>query len=677
MRLPALASGGLELRRFGRNRLTRAALASLVLLPLLYAGLYLWSFWDPYSRLSHVPVALVNEDRAVSSGGRTIHAGADLADELKDRRVFAWKSVDAAAARDGLAHGRYYMALTIPSDFSARIASPDGDGTPSPAGLRLELDDSNNYVVGTLAQSAFKEISAAAGAKASRTYFDQIFVSFGKLHDKLDEAAKGADKLADGSGQAEDGAGKLADGLKTARGGSAKVTAGLETLRGGTKQVAQGTGRLAAFVDKAGDVVVPLLRDNAPQIRQAALLVAKGADALADGAGTLPAQTKAAVARAEQARDELAAYLKEHPEIAADVRADLLRASGEVVSVARQVDGYVREHGADLAKLAHDARTVEAQAKRVAAAAPGLAAKVDGARRDIDRLNAGAQRINAGTGQLLTGSAQLTGGLGTLSGGAVTLDTALAQIADGNRTLATGLGEGVAQVPHYGADERSGRADMMSDPVRLAASTDNPAPNYGTGFAPFFIPLALWVGAMFVYMMLRPLTPRALASTAPAWRVALAGWLPGAAVGAAQVLVLLGVLRFGLGLEAVRWPGLIGFLILAAATFQAIVQWANARFGPTGRVIALALLMLQLTSAAGTYPIETSPGFFGAIRPFLPMSWVVDAVRRLISGGDLTPVWQGGAVLAAFLAGALVLTALAARRNRVWTMTRLHPALKL
>ncbi|MFB4306140.1 YhgE/Pip family protein [Actinomadura sp. GTD37] len=114
-----------------------------------------------------------------------------------------------------------------------------------------------------------------------------------------------------------------------------------------------------------------------------------------------------------------------------------------------------------------------------------------------------------------------------------------------------------------------------------------------------------------------------------------------------------------------------------AAAFLAVIQWVNARFGPVGRILALALLMLQLTSAAGTYPIETSPRFFQAIRPYLPMSWVVDGVRRLIGGGQLTVVWQGCAVLAAFLAGGLALTALAVRRDRVWTVRRLHPALKL
>jgi putative membrane protein len=87
--------------------------------------------------------------------------------------------------------------------------------------------------------------------------------------------------------------------------------------------------------------------------------------------------------------------------------------------------------------------------------------------------------------------------------------------------------------------------------------------------------------------------------------------------------------------------------------------------------------MLQLTSAGGTYPVQTSPGFFGAIHPYLPMTWVVDGLRRLISGGDLTVVWQGTGVLTAFLVASLAGTVLAARRRQMWTVASLHPELVL
>lgn len=96
-----------------------------------------------------------------------------------------------------------------------------------------------------------------------------------------------------------------------------------------------------------------------------------------------------------------------------------------------------------------------------------------------------------------------------------------------------------------------------------------------------------------------------------------------------------------------------------------------------GRILVLAVLMLQLTSAGGTYPVQTSPGFFNAIHPFLPMSYVVESLRVLITGGGLGPVLRGRAVLAAFTVGALALTAVSARHGQVWSVDRLHPELRL
>lgn len=150
-----------------------------------------------------------------------------------------------------------------------------------------------------------------------------------------------------------------------------------------------------------------------------------------------------------------------------------------------------------------------------------------------------------------------------------------------------------------------------------------------------------------------------------------------AATGLLQVAALMSVLHWGLGLQMAHAAGTIGFLALVTCCFGAIVQWLNARFGAAGRILVLAVLMLQLTSAGGTYPVQTSPGFFGAIHPYLPMSYIVEGLRRLITGGGLSPVWQGCAVLLAFTTGALALTAVAARRKQMWTLDRLHPELSL
>ena len=92
----------------------------------------------------------------------------------------------------------------------------------------------------------------------------------------------------------------------------------------------------------------------------------------------------------------------------------------------------------------------------------------------------------------------------------------------------------------------------MADPVQLASKDLHKAPNYGTGFAPYFIPLSLWVGAMVAYMLIPPLNRRALAAGASAWRIALAGWLPVVALGVLQTVALMSCCT---GRSACRWRG--------------------------------------------------------------------------------------------------------------------------
>ncbi|MBG0828165.1 YhgE/Pip domain-containing protein [Planomonospora sp. ID67723] len=810
--------GRLELRRFTRSRLTRAALAGVVLLPLLYAGLYLWSFWDPQGNMENIPVALVMEDRPAKAGDKTIDAGRDLVRELQEREVFSWHRVSAREAADGVNDGSFYLSLTVPADFSARLASPSSDGTPTPAELGVTVDTGRSYIMGTISDAVFAEVKEAASRTAIKDYWDSVFVSFGELHDATAKAADGADKLHDGNlkardntgrlgegattlrtglGQARDGTrrltvglndadtatgklsagaktlakglgdadtatGKLSAGAKTlakglgdAESGSRKLGRGLVTLKDGARQVADGNAQAyrqvhaqTARLNQLADEFVPALEANGARLQALARAVEKGADLVARGVGGLPAGLGQEAGQSRQQAERLLAMLENDPDVDPGLRA---AAEGLIRSTRQVEDGVASASaggdGSALAQLQQDARRISETAGRMAALAPDAGRMLDQARDKVNqldeglgkladgsakvheglgsaatanaqltagiaklgdgsaRLSGGLAQLDGGITKLSDGSARLSGGLAQLDGGitklsdgAAKVDTGvgrlsegagkldngldrlsdgLGKLADGSRELSEKLGDGVQEIPDYGRDERESRTGMMSEPVTLASRVVNEVPNYGTGFAPFFVPLALWVGAMVTYMVLRPLNPRLLAGTASAWRIAVAGWLPGLALGAAQVGVLLAVLRFGLGLEAAHWAGVAGLLLLTTAAFVAIVQAVNALLGAPGRVAVLALLMLQLTSAAGTYPIETSPGFFQTISPWLPMSWVVSALRRLISGGDLTVAWQAGGVLVLFTALGLTLSGYAVHKGRTWTMRRLHPELAL
>ncbi|MFE7572493.1 YhgE/Pip family protein [Streptomyces sp. NPDC057539] len=718
MRSPKLAA--LELTRFGRGRLPRAALVAILLLPLLYGALYLWSFWDPYGRLDRLPVALVNDDKGATAEGRKIAAGDEITRGLRDSKVFAWHEVSAAEAREGVEDGSYYLSLTMPADLSERIASSSGDA-PETGALQVATNDANNYIVGQISRTVFSEIRTAASTNASRSFLDRIFISFSDIHDATAKAAKGADELRGGIGKAQKGSKDLVDGLKTAKEGSGDLAGGLKKLGTGAsdldtgaQQVAAGTQSLADKINAMAGTVRPYLKDNGKTIGDSARRVADSSQSIRDNLGLLVTAAPGAATQARQASDELNSLYTERcenapadpdpdpdtdpdpdpaPSAATGGGADpsacppLKRArtaAADVAAVADDVNALLKKNSGALKELDGRLATLQKQAKALAEHAPKLDEDLETAVTKINALNSGAQKVAEGAGRLRTGltdaekgSAGLNTGVGKLSTGANTLDGGLFKLADGSTELAGGLNDGVGKIPDYDKTDRDRRTDVMADPVQLASRSLHGAPNYGTGFAPYFIPLSLWVGAMVAYMLIQPLNRRALAAGASAWRIALAGWLPVAAIGLLQVGALISVLHWAIGLEMARAAGTVGFLALVTCCFTAIVQWLNARFGPAGRILVLALLMLQLTSAGGTYPVQTSPGFFGAIHPFLPMSYVVDALRRLISGGGLGPVWQGCAVLAAFTAGALALTALSARRKQVWTLDRLHPELSL
>ncbi|GAA4261991.1 YhgE/Pip domain-containing protein [Dactylosporangium darangshiense] len=707
-----------ELRRFLRAPITVAALVVLALIPLLYGALYLWAFWDPYGNMRHIPVAIVNADRpARAADGSTLNAGKDLADELQHRDVFGWQPATAEQARKGLEDGRYQLVFQIPADFSASLVTPpDPAKSPERGRLLVVNDDATNYLSGQLSRSVFTEVRAGASGTAARRYFDRMLIGFTDLKTQTQQAADGAAQLAGGAADARNGAGDLASGADRAQSGAAQLDQGLARstagsqqlydglvaldagaaqLADGTAQAAAGGRLLAGKVDAAADKAEPALRDNAELIATAATAIADGADLIAQHLDALPALARTAAQQTAKTRSDLEALGQRYPQITDSTEyRTALSAADAAAKAAQQLQ--TRLDTGDLNALRAQMAEVAATARKVAAAAPHLADDVAAARAQVDALAdglealaGGAERLHTGTGtavtgardlngglfRLSTGARQLDDGLGTLSDGSHRLASGLAGLGDGATRLADGLSDGAAKIPGYDPDTRADRAGVLGDPVSLQRDTEHPAATYGAGFAPYFLALALWVGAMISYMVLRPLTRRHLVSGARPYRAALAGWLPALLIGVVQAGALFLVVRFALGLHPAHPLGMFAFLCLTAVAFTALVQWFGARLGPAGRLVALAVLMLQLTSSGGTYPIETTPAFLQAVHPFLPMTYVVSGLRHLVNGGPGGTVLTGAIVLFGFAAAAFALTTLAAWRGRKLTPSKLHPDL--
>ena len=677
-----------ELRRF-KGPLPIVALLFLLLVPTLYGALYLWSNWDPYGKLDQVPVAVVNQDAPVTVAGKSIAAGDRLVSELQADPIFDWQFVDATQANDGLANGSYYMIITIPPEFSANLVSGASDD-PTRAVVTVTRDDANGYVAGLLTVSVQNALEAAINRAAVGAYFDSVFANLATIKTDITTAAGTATQLAAGADATVKGATDVSTGIATAKNGSAQLVSGLADAK--TESSALVTGTSDAKAGSASLVTgLTTLETGSGQLVSAAGDVSSGSQQLSSTIGPASNSVNAAVQPLGQASANLPVIsdnlttIANTPGIDPTVAAQIALAASQTNTAAGQVSSgsdSVQSAASDLSSASSDVTALAVGAAQVSTGADSL-------NTGIGTASSGASTLDSGIGQLSTDTGTLDSGIGTLQLGAQQLDDGLGVLATGSTTLvdgvtqtdtglnqlATDITAAADRIPTVAPDQQDSSEQVLSSPADVQVTVDNPATVYGRGLAPFFFAIAIWVFAITVFLVMRPISGRALAGRARSIRISLAGWLPVVGLAALGSLLLLGIVWLGLGLNPVNVGGSIGVVVLAAACFTAITHALRTWLGVVGSAIALVLLIVQLTCAGGLYPVETLPAPFRVIHAFIPMTYLVDALRVTFTGGPTDHLWRDVGVLAGFTIAAVLLCWLVVHRKRRFRLSDLHPAL--
>ncbi|TFB53514.1 YhgE/Pip domain-containing protein, partial [Cryobacterium tagatosivorans] len=232
-----------ELARLTATTMSRIALAALMLVPVLYGGLYLWANHDPYSGLDRVPVALVVADTGGTVDGAERNYGDEVADQLIDDRAFAWHRVSAATAQAGVTDSTYDFAVTLPADFSAALASPSGD-SPRQADVTLTTNDANSFLSSTIGSQAAKALRAAIVEKVNEQAAGRFLFGLSDIRTSLTAAADGAAKATDGTVAAHTGSERLATGAATLADGTGRLADGTSGVAAGAAGVATGADEL-------------------------------------------------------------------------------------------------------------------------------------------------------------------------------------------------------------------------------------------------------------------------------------------------------------------------------------------------------------------------------------------------------------------------------------------------
>jgi putative membrane protein len=275
----------------------------------------------------------------------------------------------------------------------------------------------------------------------------------------------------------------------------------------------------------------------------------------------------------------------------------------------------------------------------------------------------GVSGLSSGISQSASGAATLASNGPALVSGASGLASGTTKLADGVGDLSSGLADGAAQLPS-GDGVSSDAAAVAADPVTLTVTTDNGITGPGSAIATLFVPMGLWIGALAMFLVLRPASRRALASTATAGRLIASALSRAGAVAAIQAALLVALLHTAGGVSWAALPATLPFALLVAAAFTAFHYLLTIGLGRGGLVISLLLLAVQVAAVGGIFPTEMLAGPFPLLRPFMPLAWAVDGIQQLVTGGGAGIVVGSAAALLALAIGSIVVATLAIRRTR-------------
>lgn len=280
--------------------------------------------------------------------------------------------------------------------------------------------------------------------------------------------------------------------------------------------------------------------------------------------------------------------------------------------------------------------------------------KVGEAANGAQQLATGASTLNDGMGQLADGSSQFNDASHQLKDGSTTLDDGVVELKEGTEELHSKLAEAADEVNDVSTTDET--YDMMGSPVDMEKTEVNHVPNYGTGFAPYFISLGLFVGALLMSIVINLREPVGHPKNGFTLYATKTGMV--AVIGIIQALILDAILLLGLGLEVTNVPLFILVTIMTSFVFMSLVQLLSTTLGDPGRFIAIVLLILQLTTSAGTFPLELIPAPLQPLNAFLPMTYSVQAFKAVVSSGDTAHMWANLGILGIFLVVTMALTLL-------------------
>ncbi|HLQ73643.1 MAG TPA: YhgE/Pip domain-containing protein [Bacillota bacterium] len=670
-----------EWKKVFTNKKLMMMMGGILFVPIIYAGIILSAYWDPFGNTSNLPVAVVNLDESSSFEDQTLRVGDELIGNLKENNDLDWHFVDEDVAKKGYEAGDYYMIITIPNDFSEKASTVLSDH-PEEMSLKYTVDPGRNFFSVTISEQAMKTINEDISASVTKEYTKAIFAQleqigegFAEARDAAEEIEKGAEDLTEGNGEITSHLNSMSSNMLSFKSGTEDVQKGLESFNRGINDLNRGAVDLnAGIVDYTNAVhqleeaVAPLsnVKNNGDPLGDGLKNLLAGSQQLNDGLVALNNEvpTNGEVDQLIQGLSDVQRGVNELQGVIAEIDAppilseqvNTLNNSVEVLQpqVIGALGGYKSINQAvagdsgliagssqltkGLDQAIQGNKEIVAVSNQMTSHLPQLIAAIDSLSAHSEDLRSGSASLVNGTEvmsnefpSLADGTAQLNQGATMLNKGIEDLATGSSALGDGMASLDEGVGElafelskGAESVDNIAVGDSN--FDMIASPTSLEENESSTVKNYGHALAPMFISLGLYIGALAFNLVFPLSEPSVKPTSGFSW------WFSkfslGFVVSVGASLILTVILLFGMNLEVASVSQFTLITILGSMTYMFFMMLLVITLDNPGRFIAMILLVLQLASSGGMFPAILQNSFFQAINPYMPMTYVIYGLRE-------------------------------------------------
>ena len=659
-----------DLKRLVVNPVACIILAGVCILPALYAWYTIETMWDPYANTGSIKVAVVNEDKGADSNytGK-INIGQEVVDELHSDHELDWQFVSKDEAMDGVYSSEYYAALIFPENFSEDFISVFSGNFTQP---KIEY-----YVNEKLSGSGTKVTDSAASK--IETTIDESFVSQvsnkvveiaqrtgGAVHDKSEQSTSLLSHSVEEARNAISQNRTMVNDLTPTIDSSIhsvdssndllkKLVASLPALDARLDSASTSLENIRKTLNDYSATLSAKVTESALALTQAAVDINLASAQIAGDIQTAKANVDTALAEAR----ELVSY---NNQLLESLRNSPVASTDQVQKAISDIEAQNASLSSTITSLEQLANQLDNNAQAVKNATDTVA---NVAKTSADNLQKSAKDFQITIlPEIDTSLDSLASAIGTLRGATESLRTLFDQESTLLTQLASMLEQSKAICAEVGlslealennlestyTDLRSLQnsasfkelttllgmnpddvSSFMSSPVKLDTVALYPVNPYGSGIAPFFSNLALWVCGFILMAIVRLRVDPVGLPRFSATQAYFGRWLFYVSIGIIQSLIIC-IGDLVLGIQCENPAAFIGAGVLAGFVYVNLLYALAYSMRHIGKALAVVLLVLQIPGSSGMFPVEMMPEFYQVLNPLLPFTYSIDAMREAIGG---------------------------------------------